>query len=244
VNLVDTLSESLNRSIATLVEAIPTVVGALVILGVGWIVGRLVGRVVTTLLERVNSDRWFQRYAGDVYGDATAALSPSRMVGLLAKWLIYLIFFIAATNFLGWAQVSALLDDFLSWLPNLVVAVVIVIAAPVIGRLLRSAIAAASAGMGLGNAAILGRLAELAVVAFAVIIALNQVGIASDLVSTLFAGLVAGLALAFGLAFGLGGRDVAAEITRAMYDRSRNVTAAGPTPTPPATPGEEAATEA
>jgi len=242
MNLLDTLGESFNQAIATLVEGIPTLVGALVILGVGWIVGRIVGRVVTTLLLRVDSDRWFQRYAGDVYGDATGSLSPSRMIGLLAKWLIYLVFFIAATNYLGWPQVSALLNDFLAWLPNLVVAVVIVIAAPVIGRLLRSAMTAASTGMGLGSAAVLGRLAEIAVVAFAVIIALNQVGIASDLVSTLFAGLVAALALAFGLAFGLGGRDVAAEITRSMYDRSRTVAAAAPTTRSPTVSSDETAT--
>jgi hypothetical protein len=223
MNLVDTLAESFNRSIATLVEAIPTILGAILVLVVGLIVGRLVGRVVTTLLERVNTDRWFQRYAGDVYGQTTGTLRPSRVIGLLAKWLIYVVFFIAAANFLNWPQVSTLLNEFLTWLPNLVVAVVILIAAPVLGRLLRGAIASSSGGMGLTNATILGRIAEIAVIAFAVIIALHQVGIASDLVSTLFAGLVAALALAFGLAFGLGGRDVAAEITRAAYDRSRAV---------------------
>jgi hypothetical protein len=205
-----------------------------VVLLVGWIVGRLIGGIVTTILERMSADRWFQRYGGDVYGDATSTLKPSRMVGILAKWLIYLVFFVAAANFLNWPQVSALLNQFLTWLPNLVVAVVILIAAPVLGRLLRSAITSGSAGLGGTDAGVLGRLAEFAVIAFAVIIALNQVGIASDLVSTLFAGLVAALALAFGLAFGLGGRDVAADITRAAYDRTRGAApAAGSRATPP-----------
>jgi hypothetical protein len=75
--------------------------------------------------------------------------------------------------------------------------------------------------MGFTNAPLLGRIAEIAIVAFAVVIAVNQIGIATELVNILFVGIVAALALAFGLAFGLGGRDVAADLTRNWYDSSR-----------------------
>ena len=79
--------------------------------------------------------------------------------------------------------------------------------------------------MGFSNGALLGRIAEVAIVAFAVIIAINQIGIAANLVNILFIGVVAALALAFGLAFGLGGRDVAAQLTQSWYEQSQ-VTAA------------------
>jgi hypothetical protein len=75
--------------------------------------------------------------------------------------------------------------------------------------------------MGFTNASLLGRIAQIAIIAFAVIIAVNQVGIAANLVNTLFIGLVAAVSLAFGLSFGLGGRDVAAEVTRGWYESSR-----------------------
>ena len=71
----------------------------------------------------------------------------------------------------------------------------------------------------------LGRIAEIAVIAFAVLIAINQVGIATDLVNILFIGIVAALALALGLAFGLGGREVAGQVTQDWYDRSKEVSA-------------------
>ncbi len=71
----------------------------------------------------------------------------------------------------------------------------------------------------------LGRIAEIAVIAFAVLIAVNQVGIATDLVNILFIGIVAALALALGLAFGLGGREVAGQVTQDWYDRSKEVSA-------------------
>jgi len=177
------------------------------------------------LLARANADRLFTRYAGSIYGPQPGSKTPSQYIGLLARWLIYLVFFLAAANFLGWSQVSLLLNDFLAWLPNLIVAVIIVLAAPVLGRLLRTAIEAGGAGMGLSNTALLGRLAEFAVVAFGVIVALYQVGIASDLVNILFIGVVGAMALALGLAFGLGGRDVAAEISRNWYQRSGTMAA-------------------
>ena len=220
MNLVDTLSESFNKAVADLVNAIPTIVGALLILLIGWIVGRIVGGIVTGILTRAKADALFARYAGSIYGDAPGATRPSQYIGALAKWLIYLVFFLSAANFLGWTQVSLLINDFLAWLPNLIVAVIIVIAAPVIGRILRTAIEASGDGLGLTNTALLGRMAELAVIAFAVIIALYQVGIASDLVNILFIGVVGSMALAFGLAFGLGGRAVAEEVSRNWYERS------------------------
>ncbi len=245
MNLVDTLSEAFNKAIADIVNAIPTVVGALLILLVGLIVGRIVGGIVTGLLVRAKADALFSRYAGTIYGDTPGASTPSVYIGVLAKWLVYLVFFLSAANFLGWTQVSLLINQFLAWLPNLIVAVIILLAAPVIGRIIRTAIEASGDGLGVSNTALLGRIAETAVIAFAIIIALYQVGIASDLVNILFIGVVFGLALAFGLAFGLGGRSVAEDISRAWYQRSIEMAsrisdaqdAPAPTrPTPPPPP--------
>jgi hypothetical protein len=220
MNIVDTLVESFNRAVADLVNALPVIIGALLILLVGMIIGRIVGGVVTRLASRAKADSMFAQYAGTIYGEAPGSSRPSEYVGMLAKWLIYVIFFLAAANFLGWTQVSALLNQFLAWLPNLIVAVIIIIAAPVIGRLLRTAIDASGGSLGLSNTALLGRLAEVAVIAFGIVLALYQVGIASDLVNILFIGVVFGFALAFGLAFGLGGRSVAEEVSRNWYARS------------------------
>ena len=71
----------------------------------------------------------------------------------------------------------------------------------------------------------LGRIAEIAIIAFAVLIAINQIGIAANLVNILFIGVVAALALAFGLAFGLGGRDVASRLTEQWYEQSQDAAA-------------------
>jgi len=229
MNLIDTLSESFNSAMASFIDALPTVVGALLILLVGWIIGRLVGGAVTQILTRVGADQRFSQYAGAVYGPSAGAMAPSRLLGLLARWFIYLVFFIAAANFLGWPQVSSLLNSFVAWLPNLVAAVVILIAAPVIGQVLRATIESSAAGMGMGGASLVGRLAQWGVILFGVLAALAQVGIADTLVTTLFTGIVAAIAIALGVAFGLGGREVASEVVRAVYEsrKSMPATAAG-----------------
>jgi len=223
MNLVDTLTESFNSAVASLIDALPTIIGALLILLVGWIVGRAVGGFVTTILTRVGADQRFSQYAGSVYGSTAGAMAPSRLFGLLARWFIYLVFFIAAANFLGWPQVSSLLNAFVAWLPNLVAAVVILIAAPVIGQVLRATIESSAAGMGMGGASLVGRLAQWGVILFGVLAALAQVGIADTLVTTLFTGIVAALAISLGVAFGLGGRDVASEIVRSVYESRKTM---------------------
>jgi len=223
MNLGDTLAASFNEVINDLVTALPAVIGALLILLVGWIIARVVSGIVRALLQRANVDRTFTERGSEVYGNRASSFTPSRIAGTIAFWVIMLIFLIAAANFLGWPQVSDLLNDFIGWLPNLIVAVIILIAAPVVGRLVRGAVETGSTQMGVTNGATLGRIAEIAVIAFAVVVAINQVGIASDLVNILFIGVVAALALGFGLAFGLGGREVAAQVTQDWYDRSKEV---------------------
>jgi hypothetical protein len=107
----------------------------------------------------------------------------------------------------------------------LIVAAIVLLVAPLLGRFVRGLIEVGAGQMGFTNAGILGQIAEIAIIAFAVIIAIDQIGIAATLVNTLFIGLVGALALAFGLAFGLGGREVAAELTRSWYEASQGAAA-------------------
>ena len=225
MSLADTLVASFNEVVNDLITALPAIIGALLILLVGWIIARVASGIVRGLLQRANVDRTFAERGGEVYGNRASAFTPSRIGGSITFWVIMLVFLIAAANFLGWPQVSELLNDFVAWLPNLIVAVIILIAAPVVGRLVRGAVETGSTQMGVTNGATLGRIAEIAVIAFGVVVAINQVGIASDLVNILFIGLVAALALGFGLAFGLGGREVAAQVTHDWYDRSKGTAA-------------------
>jgi hypothetical protein len=235
MDLGDTLATSFNQVVNDIVTALPAVIGALVILLIGWIIAKVASGIVSKLVDRGGVDKTFADRGSEVYGKRASSMKPSKLAGTITFWVIMVVFLIAAANFLGWPQVSQLLNDFVGWLPNLIVAVIILVAAPIVGRIVRGAVETGSAQMGMSSGSSLGRVAEIGVMAFAVLIAINQVGIAADLVNILFIGLVAALALGFGLAFGLGGREVAGQVTQDWYDKSKQVAAQAQTSTPSTT---------
>jgi hypothetical protein len=217
----DAVFLAVSNALNTFLAAIPQLVGALLIIIIGWIIAGILARVATAALQRANADRLFAERGGEVYGPQSKRIQPSIVAGELVKWLVRIIFLVAAANVLGMTQVSELLNQVLLWIPNLIVAAVILLLAPLLARFVRGGIEVGAGEMGFSNARLLGRIAEIAIVAFAVIIAINQIGIAENLVNTLFIGLVGAVSLAFGLSFGLGGRAVAAQITQSWYEATQ-----------------------
>jgi hypothetical protein len=236
----DAVFLAVSNTLNNFLSAIPQIIGALLIIIIGWLIAGVLARVATTVLRSAGADRLMAQHGSSVYGQRSAQFKPSVVVGEIVKWIVRFVFLVAAANVLGMTQVSELLNQVLLWIPNLLVAAVILLVAPVIARFVRGAIEVGAGQMGFSNAPLLGRVAEIAIVAFAVIVAINQIGIAANLVNTLFIGLVAALALAFGLAFGLGGREVAAQLTQEWYRSSQSAaervrqqaSSGGPTPSP------------
>jgi hypothetical protein len=218
----DAIFLSVSNAINAFLNAIPAVIGALVILLIGWILSGILARLVTGALRKAGADRVFAEHGGAVYGERSRQFEPSVVAGEIVKWAVRLVFLVAAANTLGMPQVSELLNQVLLWIPNLIVAAIILLVAPLVARFVGGAIETGAGSMGFTNARLLGLIAQWAIIGFAVIIAINQIGIAENLINTLFIGLVAALSLAFGLAFGLGGRDVASEITRSWYESSQS----------------------
>jgi hypothetical protein len=217
----DAVMLAITNALDNFLAAIPAIIGALLILLIGWILSNAAAALVLRIMRGANVDRVFAEHGEGVYPAGAMRYTPSVVVAEVVRWLIRIVFLIAAANALNLPQVSQLLNQILLWIPNLIVAAIILLVAPVLARFVRGAIEVTAGRMGFSNASLLGQIAQVAIVAFAVIIAVNQVGIAANLVNTLFIGLVAALAIAFGLAFGLGGREVAAEITRGWYDSTR-----------------------
>jgi hypothetical protein len=149
----------------------------------------------------------------------------SGAIALTAKWFIRLIALVVAFDALGLPAVSDVLRQLLMWIPNLVVGIVVLVigglAANALGKLVRGATAQAE----LGSPDLFAKIAKVMVWAFAIMIAVNQIGVAETLVNTLFTAVVGAAALALGLAFGLGGRETAAEILRRWYPSSSDVQA-------------------
>jgi len=134
---------------------------------------------------------------------------------------VRLITLVVAFDALGLPAVSQILNTFLLWIPNLVVALVILVIAGLAANALADLVRGATSEAGVGSPNFLASVTRVAVWAFGIIVAINQLGVAPALINILLMGVVGALALALGLAFGLGGRDTAGQIVQDMYRRGQ-----------------------
>lgn len=204
---------------------IPALLGALIILGIGWIVGGAIGRLGEKLLHSIGFERVAERtgFTGFLRKAGVERMDASALLGQAVNWTIRLVFLQMAADALGLRQVTVLLNQLIAYIPNLFVAALILVVAGFLGRLLQGVVRGAMSGATSIGASFLDDFAYWAVMVFGIIAALNQLNIAPVVVNTLFIGLVATVALALGLSFGLGGREAAAEVTRSWLETTREV---------------------
>jgi hypothetical protein len=222
-NWFEAVVVSITAALVNLLSFIPALVGAIVILILGWIVAAALARLVTTVLQRVGFETAAERTGVTGFLERTGARgwTASRVLGELVKWTIRLVFLEAAASALHLDAVTELINRVVLFVPNLVVALVVLMVGALLARLLAGIVRGATAEAGFSNPHLMGRIAQTAVLAFAVVVAVSQIGIATAIVNTLFTAAVGAVALAAALAFGLGGREVAGEICRQWYQRGR-----------------------
>jgi hypothetical protein len=210
---------SVATALALFFEAIPRIIGFLAILIIGWLVASAIAGVVAAFLRAVRFNELAERsgFAGFV-NNMGVRKDSAGVLADVTKWFVRLIVLVVAFDALGLPAVSQVLQSLLLWLPNLVVALVVLVIAGLAANALHGLVRGATAEAGLGNPDLLANIARVAVWAFGIVVAVNQLGVATALVNTLFMATVGALALALGLAFGLGGRDTAAMIVRDWYD--------------------------
>jgi hypothetical protein len=190
---------------------IPELIVALIIFVIGWIIASLLARAVEQVIAAVKLDSAL-RGAG-VEATLTRAgftLNSGRFLGALVKWFIIVVFLVAALDVLRLDQVTMFLRQVvLGYLPQVIVAVLIMLVAVVIAEAMRKVVVGSAKAAGIRSAGFLGAVTKWAIWIFALLAALLQLGIAVTFLQTLFTGVVVALSLAFGLAFGLGGQSAA-----------------------------------
>jgi hypothetical protein len=132
-------------------------------------------------------------------------VSPSKIVGYLIIVVIMLFAALGAAGLLGWSAMAVMLGAFIAFLAKLLLGLIIL----VVGMYLANLAGKVVMSTGLEQKRVLALLARIAIIVFAVAMALDQIGLANDVVNMAFGLILAGAALAAALAFGLGGKDVA-----------------------------------
>ena len=199
---------------------LPSFLGALVIFFVGLVIAAGIGKIVEKLIDALKLDRLLEQLGlGRVLERADVRLHSGRFVGVLIQWFFIVVTLLAVSDILKLEAFSDFLSQVLLYVPNIVIAVLIMLAGVVTAAfLVRASVMAAR----LHAAHFLGTLTKWSVLIFAFLAALSQLGVAGALVNTLIMGFVAMLAIAGGLAFGLGGKDVAAAWLEKMKSEISN----------------------
>lgn len=206
----DAIVASLQQVWVSVANFLPSLIGAVVIFIVGWFVAVALGKLVEQLVRVARVDHLLSRLEFEkALEKAGWRLNSGAFVGGLVRWFLIVAFLLTSVNILGLTQVSDFLRDVLLYIPNVVVAALILVIAALVADAVEKLVRGAVEATG-HKSSLAGVVARWSIWVFAVVAVMLQLGIAVALVQTLVTGLVAALALAFGIAFGLGGKDAAA----------------------------------
>ena len=195
------------------VSFLPSLVGALIVLAIGLVIASVVKIIIEKIIAAVKVDAALKKIGlAPFFERAGLQINSGKFLGLLVYWFLVIVFVLVVTDILGLYGISLFLKDVLSYIPNIIVAVLIMLASIVVANFLKSLVRATVSSAGLPSSRFLGTLAWWAVAIFGLLAALIQVGVAVSLINTLMTGFVAMIALAGGIAFGIGGKDYAAHL--------------------------------
>lgn len=211
-------SDSFQHGFDSFINFIPHLIGALIILLIGWIVAKVLARVVTGALRKIRFDRALHTSSAGNYVSRVLE-SPSHFVGRVTYWLVFLAFLSFAASSLNLTLLNDILNGIYSYIPKVIAAILIFLVAGLVSvevtRFVQRVMGRTA------TARVIGALVPGITMSLAVFMILNELGIAKDIVNILFTAIVGALSIAFALAFGLGGRDVARDLLEQAMTSAR-----------------------
>lgn len=201
-------------------DLLPAMLLSLLLLFAGYLLAKVVEKLVLRAMRRIGLNRMLERGGVmDAVERTGTQLDAGRVLAGLVFWLIMFAVILFAATALGLDELANVFSEFVSYIPTVIAAVVILLLGIVLGGFVGSLIATSAGAVHGGTA--LARVGKGGVILLAVFMALQTLGIATEIVTSAFAILFGAVALAGALAFGLGNRDLAGEIMREWYDRYR-----------------------
>ena len=217
VNIGDSVQTGLDEFFAFL----PRLIGFLLVLFIGYIIARIVKGVLVKVLDKVGIDRALHSGSTGSYVNQVAPdVKPSRVIGGLAFWFLFLGAIAIAVSQLGIQALDTFVAAIGAYIPNVIAAVLIFVIAGAVAAAVGGLVARTMGDTPTGK--VVGSVVPVLVMAIATFMILNQLQIAPEIVTITYGALIGGVFLAMALAFGLGGREVAGQMLSEAYDRGRD----------------------
>ncbi|OYT96017.1 MAG: transporter [Pseudomonas sp. PGPPP3] len=199
---------------------IPNLIGALVLVLLGFVVAKLLDTLLSKVLAKIGLDRLM---AGTgltkMIGRVGIQVSVSTLIGKIVYWFILLVFLVSAAELLGLERVSATLDVLALYVPKVFGAALVLLAGVLLAQLLNGVVRGAAEGVGLEYANGLGRIAQGLIIIISLSVAIGQLEVKTDLLNNVIAIVLISVGAAVALALGLGSRDIAGQILAGIYVR-------------------------
>lgn len=219
----DVVANSLANLWLGIAAFLPSLFGALVILLIGLIVAAALGTLVEKVLDAIKVDGWLAKAGIDSHVSRGGfRLRVAYFCGQVVRWFFIIVFALAASDTLGLYALTAFLRDVLAYIPNVVVAALIMVASLAIANLVSRIVGASTSAARLAGAGVMSTISWWAVIIFGLLSALYQLNVATAIIQTLVTGFIAMVALAGGLAFGLGGKEYAAHLLDKLRRRTES----------------------
>ncbi len=201
------------------VSTLGNIIGALIVLIIGLVIATALGMLVERIFRAVKLDKLLGSLGlREFFDRAGLNMNGARFLGRLVYWFFVVVFVLAVVDILRFYSLSNFLREVLLYIPNVIVAALIMLAAVVVANFLRRIVRASIKGARLHASHFLSSITWWAVVIFGFLAALSQLGIAVSIINALVTGFVAMLAIAGGIAFGLGGKEYAASLVGKVKD--------------------------
>ncbi len=211
--VIDEIQKSLQNTFGKIGDFLPTLISALIILIIGWIIAKIIKWALLKLLRAVKIDNVADRVGINGYlAKGGIRKKSSGLIATLGYWTVMFTVLTMFFNTLGLDVVSNLLTEVISYIPNIIIACLLLIVGMYLAEFVSGLVVGALKGGDFENPEFVGRIAYGAVMFFTIALVLDQLGIGQNIVNTVVTVIMSGAGLAFAIAFGLGGKDWAAGI--------------------------------
>lgn len=217
---ISTLQNYFDSILPAFFNSFLTVLAALVVFLIGWLIAFLIKVFIEYVLEKINFSDVFKSVGLDKYFENFSWEERfDKVLAEIVFWVVLFIFLMTSFDILGLQTVNLFLKEIVNYIPKVVAGGLVLLLGFILGEILRKFLLGILHGLEKKSARGVASFMKWVVIVFAFIIALNQWGIAPEIMETLVMGLVVFLALAGGLAFGLGGQDLAREILESWKEK-------------------------
>lgn len=218
----DIFMASLNQFWIQIINFVPKLLAVLVILFFGWIVAKLARAAVKRMLELMHFDKFAQKSGLEAFmSHADFNLTLSGIISQVVYWLVITLFILTGADTLGLKEVAVLLQQLASYLPHIIVAILVLIFGTLLARFINRLVFAWLYSIKFERALAVSTSAEYGIQILALFIALEQIGIGMQLIYSLFVIVFGAIFLALAIAFGLGGRDWAAKVIEEFDSKNK-----------------------